>query len=137
MTLSPTDLRDKAKPLAVSSDEFEVRCSVRTAYYACYHEICPLLRVLKGGTKIRHSDVVDFLYGVEDIRDSRFPRLHAALGREAKLAAKVYQACKEERERADYDLRGTLNGVDAGLQLRRASQLFTFAVRLNTELTRP
>lgn len=136
MTMQPVDLRDCAKPLAKSAIEFERRTSVRAAYYAAYHQMCPLHKMVKGLDHIKHRMVVSFLYSLEHIRDARFPKLAVAVGKDAKLNAKMYQMCKEERERADYFLDSDIESNDALMQLMRVSQLFAYSTKIHSELTR-
>lgn len=142
MPVTWPDLRDIAKDLVASPDcsECSVRASVNRAYYAAFHALEPLCRAVPGDAPLHGPDGLSHKQIARRIRDMRllakqYPGL-AKLALRAGVHASLYDAIKEARRDADYDLSTDFDIEAARLQLKRVQDLLDFAVHSKTEFDR-
>lgn len=138
------ELRDFAKRLANQAEcpEVEARASISRAYYAAFHALEPICRLVPDMDPPHH--------GTDGLGHGQIPgrlrnwralsKLHPGLSSQVMTArglALTYQAVLASRRMADYQLADCDQTQDAALlQLKRVQELADFAVQARTTLDR-
>lgn len=140
---TPANLAELADELRLSepSTEARYRASCSRAYYAAYHALEPLLKLVpgdEGGVGVqgglKHREVPRRLRGIQ-----RLPANLARLRRyaaEGRKFAFVFQAALDTREQADYIISEPMPKEEVELQLSRMRDLLEFATTFRAEFER-
>lgn len=136
------ELRDFAKQIlgvATPCPEIHARCSISRAYYAAFHAIEPLARLIPSSDPPDHGD--DGL-GHKQVcqRMRQFDLLKnpglASVVMEGRSLAQSYRQSLHARRDADYDLEADIDEAAAQVQILRVQDLLAFAVRTKTAFDR-
>lgn len=144
LTCTPLNLADLAKELGedVSSiRSAHVRAACNRAYYAVYHSLEPILKLVPGDAAgvgaqghLKHREMPRRLRGFQ-LLPMQYARLRQYAS-QAKLMASTYQSAMALREISDYCLDEGIEAGDVELQLERMSDLLEFAEFIRAEIDR-